>query len=278
LSEIHSAETALCGIILHPAGHTRSPQMHNAAYRAMGVNAAYVAFDVAPEALAAAIEGMRALGLRQLSVSIPHKVAVMDLIDEVEETAQRIGAVNTITRDGDRLVGSNTDWSGAVRALERVCRLEGKRGVVLGAGGAARAVAFGLLESGAETHILNRTVERAKGLAEDLGATGAGPLEALADLEYDVLVNTTSVGLRSEHSPVPGELLRSGSVVMDAVYDPEETRLLRDAQAAGATALEGKWMLVYQAAEQLQRWTGKDAPIDVLEEAFDRAGSLPRIG
>jgi len=264
-----SAKTALCGIILHPAGHTRSPRMHNAAYRALGIDAAYLAFDVPPDQLRAAISGIRALGLRQLAVSIPHKVEVMQYLDEIDEQAQRIGAVNTVTLSAGRLLGSNTDWIGSNRALERETSLAGKQAVVLGAGGAARAIVFGLIAQGAKVRVLNRTVERAQSLAEDLSAEGAGSLADLGELAYDVLVNATSIGLRSDTSPVPAEQLRADAVIMDAVYDPEETRLLREARERGAIPIQGKWMLIHQAAEQLRAWTGEEAPIEVLEKAFD---------
>jgi shikimate dehydrogenase len=144
--------------------------------------------------------------------------------------------------------------------------------VVLGAGGTARAVTYGLIESGAEVHVLNRTLPRAEELAKDLGAAGAGPLEALADLEHEVLVNTTSVGLGSDESPVDARALRSDSVVLDAVYEPEDTRLLRDARARGARTVPGKWMLVYQAAEQLRLFCGEPPPIETMARAFDLAG------
>ncbi len=264
-----SAKTALCGIILHPAGHTRSPRMHNAAYRALGIDAAYLAFDVPPDQLRAAISGIRALGLRQLAVSIPHKVEVMQYLDEIDEQAQRIGAVNTVTLSAGRLLGSNTDWIGSNRALERETSLAGKQAVVLGAGGAARAIVFGLIAQGAKVRVLNRTVARAQSLAEDLSAEGAGSLADLGELAYDVLVNATSIGLRSDTSPVPAEQLRADAVIMDAVYDPEETRLLREARERGAIPIQGKWMLIHQAAEQLRAWTGEEAPIEVLEKAFD---------
>ena len=263
------AETALCGVILHPAGHTRSPAMHNAAFRALGLDALYVAFDVPPEALARAVAGMRALGLRQLAVSLPHTRAIMEHLDAVDETARAIGAVNTVTRDGDRLLGSNTDWLGAVRALEWETKLEGRRAVVLGAGGSARAVVWGLQERGATVTVLNRTVDKAEALAADLGAAGAGPLDVLGDTPHDVLVNTTSVGLRSDASPVAAAALASDATVLDAVYDPAETRLLRDARSRGARTVSGKWMLVHQAAAQLELWTGKPAPIEVMAAAFD---------
>jgi len=264
-----SAETALCGIVLHPAGHTRSPAMHNAAFAAADVDAAYLAFDVHPDRLGDALAGARALGVRQLAVSLPHKQAVLAYLDEVDDCARAIGAVNTVTLRDGRLVGTNTDWLGAVRALERERDLAGAAAVVLGAGGTARALIYGLTQRGARVTVLNRTPERAEALAAELGADHAGPLDELAGTPHDVLVNTTSVGLRSDDSPVPAQALRSDALVMDVVYDPEETRLLRDARAHGARTIAGKWMLVYQAAEQFQQWTGRDAPLDAMARAFD---------
>ena len=267
-----TARTQLCGIALHPAGHTRSPAMHNAAFAALGIDAAYLAFDVQPDNLAEAIAGMRAIGIRQLAVSIPHKEAVMALLDEVDATARSIGAVNTVTRRDQKLVGTNTDWLGAIGAIERVVKPSGARAVVLGAGGTARAAVYGLLERGAKVTVLNRSPDRAKKLVEDLGAESSGPISALAETPHDILVNTTSVGLASDESPVDPGWISSDAVVMDAVYDPPETRLLREAASRGARTISGKWMLVYQAAEQIQLWTGMDAPIELMAEAFDRAG------
>jgi shikimate dehydrogenase len=246
--------------------------MHNAAFAALGLDAVYLAFDVPPAALGAAIAGARSLGIRQLAVSIPHKEYVIAHLDELEETARRIGAVNTVTRCGDAWVGSNTDWLGAVRAIERETPLAGRDVVVLGAGGAARAVVWGALARGARVSVLNRTPERAAKLAESLGVPRIGTLADLADLPCDVLVNTTSVGLRSDASPVDARAIPPAAVVLDAVYDPPQTRLLRDAAARGARTVGGKWMLVYQAAEQLRIWSDCQAPIDVMAEAFDQAG------
>jgi shikimate dehydrogenase len=266
-----TAATQLCGIVLHPAAHTRSPAMHNAAYAALGIDAIYAAFDVPAAQLRDAIAGMRGLGIRQLSVSIPHKRSVLEFVDDVDATAARIGAANTVVRRDDRLVASNTDWIGAVRALERERPLAGARAVVLGAGGTARAVVHGLRESGATVHVLNRTAQRAEALARELGAEGAGPLDALARIRHDVVVNTTSVGMGRDESPVPASALDRGAVVLDAVYAPERTRLLRDAEARGARAVSGRWMLVHQAVAQLEAWAG---PIDralaarVMAEAF----------
>ncbi len=266
-----TSATALCGIVLHPAGHTRSPAMHNAAYAALGIDAIYLPFDVPESKLADAMRGMRGLGIRQLSVSIPHKRSVLDHVDAVDGTAARIGAANTVVpRDGE-LVASNTDWLGAVRALEREGPLAGKRAVVLGAGGTARAVVFGLRERGAEVCVLNRTAERAEALAEDLGATATGPLDALAATPHDILVNTTSVGLSEDRSPVAADAISPGCVVLDAVYAPERTRLLRDAEARGARAVTGRWMLVHQAVAQLEAWAGAidaEKAAEVMAEAF----------
>jgi shikimate dehydrogenase len=245
--------------------------MHNAAYAALGIDALYLAFDVPPRRLGDAIAGIRALGFRQLSVSIPHKTAILELVDAVDATAARIGAANTVVCDGDRLVASNTDWIGAVRALEAECRLDGARAVVLGAGGTARAVVFGLLERGAAVTVLNRSVARAESLARELGAGSAGPLESLASVPHDVLVNTTSVGLNGDESPVAAGSISAEAVVLDAVYAPERTRLLRDAQARGARTVPGRSMLVHQAVAQLESWAGavdRARAARVMAEAF----------
>jgi shikimate dehydrogenase len=256
--------------------------MHLAAYAALGLNAHYQAFDVRPEALADAVAGIRALGLIQIAVSIPHKEAMLALVDEVDPVAARIGAINTVTRVGDRLRGANTDWIGALRALERETSVEGKRAVVLGAGGTARAVVHGLGERGAEVCVLNRTVERAEVLARELGAAHAGSLDELGSLTPELLVNTTSVGLGEDRSPVPAKALPEGLIALDAVYAPSRTRLLRDVEAREGRAIGGKWMLVHQAVEQLRIWTRQlsDPPseaaletlADVMAAAFDRAG------
>ena len=272
LTERPNPEIAICGILLHPAGHTRSPAMHNAAYRACDLRAVYHAFDVKPERLALALDEARARGMKQLAVSIPHKEAVMEHLDQVDETARSIGACNTVTLREGALVGQNTDWTGALEAVRREIEPEGREAVVLGAGGAARAVVYGLLQAGARVSILNRTEARAGELATQLGAHGSGKLDELGDLQPEIIINTTSVGLRSDVSPVSESALPASAVVMDAVYDPEKTRLLRDAEARGARPLSGKWMLIHRAAEQFSLWTGIEAPISVMGRAFDAAG------
>ncbi len=272
-----------CGVVLHPAGHTRSPAMHNAAYRALGIDAHYRVHDVTPVRLAAAVADFRARGVRQLSVSIPHKQAMLELVDELEPVARAIGAVNTVLRIGDRLIGTNTDWIGVLAALERVVPVRGQRAVVLGAGGTARAAVHALRQRGCEVFVLNRTLARAEALAGQLGAQGAFELDALGRLAPELVVNTTSVGMGGWESPVAAEALGAGMVVLDAVYSPERTRLVAEAEARGATVVGGKWMLVHQAVEQLRRWTERlpEPPsaealarvVHVMAEAFDEAGA-----
>jgi shikimate dehydrogenase len=271
-----------CGIVLHPAGHTRSPAMHRAAYSELGLNATYHAYDVPPDDLAAAVADFRDRQLRQFAVSIPHKESMLALVDEVEPVAAAIGAINTVTRVDGRLVGTNTDWVGALRALERETPVRGQRAVVLGAGGTARALVYALRQRDCEVIVLNRTRTRAQELVQDLGAAGADGLEALADLAPEIVVNTTSVGLGQMKSPVDSKALHEGMVVLDAVYSPARTQLLADADVRGARTIGGKWMLVYQALEQLRLWTRLLDPAPgeedlqrltgTMAQAFDQAG------
>ena len=259
-----------CGIVLHPAGHTRSPAMHRAAYQQLGLDASYTVFDVSPDQLASSMVGFRSRGLRQLAVSIPHKEAM-------------IGAINTATLSDGRFVGTNTDWIGALRALEREIEVKGQRAVILGAGGTARALVYVLRKRGCEVFVLNRTRARADALVEELGATSAGPLGDLGKLAPQIIVNTTSVGLNESVSPVAADTIPANAVVLDVVYSPSQTRFLLDAAERGARTIGGKWMLVYQAVEQLRRWTGllesppQEADLagiaDVMAEAFDAAGA-----
>jgi shikimate dehydrogenase len=274
------------GLLGNPVEHSLSPPMHEAAYEALGMDARYVTFEPAPGDLRAALAGAQALGIRGLNVTIPFK---RDALDHVapDDLASRIGAVNTIDFAGDAEVdadvpetgtdggptGHNTDAAGAVRALrEHDVTLEG-RAVVGGAGGAGRAVAFGLADAGMRVAVANRTVERARDLADDLPEGSGHPLDDLPTLlaSADVLVNATSVGMGApEESPVPADALHGDLAVLDAVYDPVDTRLLRDARAADARTVDGVWMLLYQGVEAFERWTGRDAPVDAMNDALRR--------
>ncbi len=263
--------TLVHGIIGKPVAHSLSPAMHNSAFAALGMNRVYVAFEVSD--LPRAVAGIRGLGLAGLSVTIPHKEAIIPHLDEVEPVAAAIGAVNTVVCRGGRLVGHNTDWTGANRALAREMELAGSRVVLIGAGGAARAIGFGLIEAGAGVVVANRGRERGEALARDLGC-GFVPLEEMEDVSGDALVNATSVGMEPdvEKCPVPAAAVKRFPVVMDIVYAPVRTRLLAEAEAAGCRVVNGLEMLLYQGMAQFELWTGEKAPEEVmrgvLEERF----------
>jgi shikimate dehydrogenase len=260
----------LCGSLSRlasPVGRS----MHEAGYRALGLGYTYVPFEVRD--LAGAVVGMRALGIRGFGISQPYKLEVMKLLDAVEPLARRIGAVNTIVQTDGVLVGHNTDWIGATRALEEARPLRGARVLLVGAGGAARAIAFGLGDRGAVTTIANR--DRAKGaaLARETGAADAGLDETARAGDYDVVVNATVLGQADTQldGPIPASALHSGQVVMDIVYKPLRTRLFEVARDRGAQAIHGGRMLLHQAAAQFELYTGQPAPLDAMEAALKNA-------
>ncbi|MFD1587044.1 shikimate dehydrogenase [Halorientalis brevis] len=257
------------GLIGNPVGHSLSPPMHEAGYEALDIDARYVTFEPPTDAGADAVESAATLGVSGLNVTIPFKQDVMDAV-EPDDLARRIGAVNTIDFSTSPPTGYNTDAVGVTRALrEHDVALDG-RALVVGAGGAGRAAAFGLADEGMTVDVANRTVETAHELAADVdGATGHG-LDAVPELlaDADVLINATSVGMKEDRSPVPADALHADLAVLDAVYDPIETRLLRDAAAVGATTVEGTWMLLFQGVEAFERWTGQDAPVDRMNAAL----------
>jgi shikimate dehydrogenase len=266
--------TELFGIIGNPVRHTLSPVMHNAAFASLGMNRVYVPMEV--HDVAQAMSGLRGLGFRGVSVTVPHKEAVMPFLDEIDPVAERIGAVNTLLLRKDsagRTVvrGCNTDWLGANAALAATgLDLRSKRVVVAGAGGAAKAVGFGLRQAGAEAIITNRTEKSGKALADWLGCEFLA-LDDLAWVQADVLINTTSVGMEPDADGiiVPPALLSKFAVVMDIVYAPLETRLLREAKAAGCKVIDGLAMLLYQGAEQFRLWTDTAAPVQVMRAALE---------
>ena len=260
------------GLIGNPVEHSVSPPMHEAAYEELGMDARYVTFEPSPEALETALDGAAALGVRGLNVTIPFKEDVLPLVDP-DPLAERIGAVNTVDLSGTS-TGHNTDAAGVTRAFEHHGVDLSGTAVVVGAGGAGRAASFALADRGMDVRIANRTVPRAEGLAEAVpGASGHG-LEALPSLlaDADVLVNATSVGMEApDETPVPATALHGELAVLDAVYDPLETRLLREAAAAGATTVDGAWMLLFQGVEAFELWTDREAPVDAMNEALRSA-------
>ena len=253
-----------------PVSHSLSPAMHNSAFAQAGLEGLYLAFRV--KDIAAAVGAVRGLDIRGVSITIPHKVGVMQYLDRIDPTAGRIGAVNTIVNRGGTLLGYNSDWAGAVNALKEKIDIRAKTVAVIGAGGAARAVGFGVRQEGGRLIIINRSKESGESLAAGLDCE----FKLLADvrrLPYDVVINATSVGMlpHANHTPVDDALLEAGMVVMDLVYNPLQTRLLKEAQKRGCTTLDGVAMLVHQGAVQFELWTGKKAPVDVMRRVVVEA-------
>ncbi len=276
-----NAQTQLCGLLGNPVEHSLSPAIHNAAFRELDLNFVYIAFPV--QDLEGANDGIRALGhIRGLSVTIPHKVAILPLLDSVETTAQYIGSVNTILKDQGTLVGSNTDASGAIQALRQGgVKLPGKRVVMLGSGGAARAIACGICveEKIAHLTILGIDDNERTTLAANLRTKTSIPVEDAtltpetlqSALDHtQLLIHCTPIGMhpKVDQSCVPKNLLHPDLTVMDIVYNPLHTQLLRDAQAAGCHTIPGIEMFLHQAIGQFELWTGQSAPIDVMRNVL----------
>jgi len=263
-----NSSTEIYGIIGNPVAHSLSPIMHNSGFEALGLNKVYVAFHATDAEKA--LDGCRALGVQGLSVTIPHKEAVLAHLDSIDPVAEKIGAVNTLIFDKDKKIhGLNTDWIGANMALADKLDLQGKRILLLGAGGSAKAIGFGLLEAGAHVTLASRTESKVKRLGETLACDWIH-LAEIDTVQADALVNATSVGMRPLESAslVAADSLAKFPVVMDIVYDPLETKLLREAKDAGCEVINGLSMLLYQGAAQFEAWTGLDAPVEVMRAAL----------
>jgi shikimate dehydrogenase len=279
-------ETRLVGVIGWPVGHSLSPHLHNAAFAALDLNWTYVPLQVSPSALGEAIRGVVTLGFRGVNVTVPHKQAVIPHLASVSESALAIGAVNTIVVEEDAsLSGHNTDWIGFLASLRRNgVKLKGRRVLVIGAGGAARAVVYGLGRSGAEVTVFNRHEARAKALVDDLSGalpdarleSGTTSQDALAETmgQASLLIQSTSVGMwpKEDESVWPDELAYPQHLdVCDLVYRPQITKLMSTARLAGANTISGVGMLVHQAAPAFKMWTGRDAPLGVMWSACMKA-------
>ena len=266
--------TRIAGVIGDPVRHSLSPTLHNAAFRALELDWAYVAFDVPAGTAAAAVEGMRALRIEGLNVTMPHKADVIPVLNALSPTAEQLGAVNTIAWRGNELYGDNTDGAGFLDSLRLDHGLDpsGWRCVILGAGGAARAVVLALAEAGAGAIVVvNRTPEKAvlaAALAGDRGRAGA--VEEAKDA--DLIVNATPLGMGVWEGEIPigPEHLSSGQVVSDLVYHPHKTALLEAAKEVGAVAVNGLGMLIHQAAHAFRLWTGEDPPLAAMSAAAMR--------
>jgi len=273
-----TGETKICGIIGDPIEHTMSPVMQNAAFREMGLDFVYTAFKVKPDDLVKAINGIRALNIRGMNVTIPHKVTVMPFLDKLDPLAEKIGAVNTITNENGILTGYNTDASGFLQALtDKGIQPEGKNVVILGAGGASRAISLILADSGAHLTILNRVqemdwAEELAGRISQLFNTEVNALELNRENlinvlgNADILVNATSVGMTPDvdKMPLDADLLRANLTVYDIVYNPIKTKLVREAETVGARTVSGVEMLVWQGVLAFEKWTGVKAPVELM--------------
>lgn len=259
----------LCGSLSRWAV-TLGAAMHEAGYRALGLDWRYVPFEIDEARLGDALSAMRTLGIRGFGVSMPFKLLVAARLDKLEPTAGRIGAVNTIVNDEGTLVGHNTDWLGAVRALEEARSLAGARVLVLGAGGAARAVAFGLRERGAFVSLSNRTHARALELGGELGVDVVAWEHRERLQEFDVLVNASSLGMNTidPASPVSENALHGDLVVMDIVYKPRDTELIRAGKKRASMTIDGGRMLLHQAAAQFELYTQSPAPLQAMNAAL----------
>lgn len=289
-----SGKTQIVGVMGDPVAHSLSPAMHQAAFAQLGLDWVYVPFHVPPDQLGRAVKGIAALGLRGVNVTVPHKVRVMEYLDEIDDEARVIGAVNTIVHREGRLIGHNTDGRGFLRSLELEagCDPAGKTLLLLGAGGAALAIAQAVAAAGAKSVVIaNRTVKKAEELAQAVAANTACkevhvvPLDAAdprmlrAAADAEIVVQTTTVGMSPHHEapPVlPAALISPEAIVVDIVYNPRETRFVQEARARGCRVVTGEGMLAFQGAISFEIWTGHEAPslvmLETLRQHLDRAG------
>ena len=268
-------QTAIYGLIGNPVSHSISPIIHNTLFNEMGFNSVYVPFKV--NNIDDFIEEFRRLDVKGYSVTIPHKESITNHLDAIDPMAKKIGAVNTIVNRNGKLIGFNTDYEAAVKALNSVNNLsgvseeegylKGKKVTLLGAGGAARAIAFGLKDCGAHITIINRNHNRAQLLARDVGCL-SGKLDDLHTIEADILINATPVGMfpKVNETPIAKNKLKPDMVVFDTIYNPVETKLMRDAKAQGCKVVGGLPMFIQQAAAQFKLWTGKIPPLGLIEK------------
>lgn len=265
-----SARTKICMIIGDPVAHSLSPAMHNAGYEALGIDNQFVFLGtkVAADDIGIAIQAMRKMGIHGLACTIPHKVSVMKFLDEIDETAVKIGAVNTVLNQNGKLIGFNTDWLGLVTPLEKIVDLKNKKAAVIGAGGASRGVVFGLLKRGVKVKVFNRTKEKAVNLAKEFVCL-SGDLSRQEEIKvFDMIVNTTSVGMRplENETPISVENITDKQIVFDIVYAPFETKLLKEAKKKGAKIIHGVEMLLHQGTAQFEIFTGRKAPENIMRK------------
>src|SRR3989338_3629023 len=276
-----TAKTKMCIVIGDPVEHSLSPAMHNAGYEALGIDDQYVftAAKVKVEDVRDVVKAVRVMGIRGLTCTIPHKIEVMKYLDEIDEVAKKIGAVNTVVNEKGKLKGYNTDWLGVVEPLEKYGKLKGKKAAVIGAGGAARAMVYGLLKRGASVIIFNRTIKKAWDLIKALKIKNGQSVSLVSchDLSHvrgvadcDIILNATNLGMggNKNETPVPKKFIKKHHIVFDAVYVPYETRLLKEAKEKGAKIIHGTEMLLHQGIAQFELHTGKQAPEEAMRKVL----------
>jgi 3-dehydroquinate dehydratase / shikimate dehydrogenase len=253
------------GLLGNPVKQSLSPLMHDAALRAMKIAGKYLPFCIRD--IASALRGIRSIGIRGVSITMPHKIAAIEYLDEVDGDAQKIGAVNTIVNDNGRLNGLNTDWIGIIQSFREFTDIKGRVFAILGAGGTARAAVFGIKREGGIPLIFNRNAQRGESLARQWSCPFY-PLTELGRVRADCLINTTPVGMMpsTDESPVCDEVLANYRWVMDVIYNPLKTRLIRDAEKAGCITISGLGTFVHQGAEQIRLWTGREAPRELMKQ------------
>lgn len=258
-------------VIGDPVFYSLSPKLHFAGYKAKNIYKSnlLIPVRVKSENLEKFVDAVKTIGINGISVTVPHKENIMKYVDNIDETAMKIGAVNTIVNNQGVLSGFNTDWVGAIVALEKKTDLKGKKVAVLGAGGASRAIVYGLIKKKAKVKIFNRFVEKGEKLAKEFGCT-FGEMGEIGEIrDFDVIVNATSVGMNEDKSPLDKKFINKNHIILDAVYSPKETRLLKDAKEKGATIVYGYEMLLYQGVEQFKMYTGLDAPVDSMKKFLE---------
>ena len=267
-----NAKTKICMVIGSPVEHSLSPQIHNAGYVALHIDDkfVYVACHVDANEIENFVKGMRAMQIHGVSCTIPHKITIMPYLDEIDDIAKKIGAVNTVINENGKLRGINTDWRGIIDPLVIKTEIKDKKIALIGAGGAARAAAYAITSNDGELWIFNRTVQRAQQLANDFNGK-AYSLNDLGEIkEADIIINTTSVGLNPDknETPIPKEYIHKGQIVYDVVYGKNETQLIKDAKNQGADTISGIEMLLFQGYAQFKLFTNYDAPVDAMKKAI----------
>ncbi len=263
------AKTDVYCIFGNPVEHSKSPLIHNACFKHYGINAAYLAFKI--DSIKAGTDALSNLNIKGASVTIPFKEKIIKLLDEVSEDAKAMGAVNTVLNKDDKLYGYNTDCMAAISPLKPL-GIQGKNVAIIGAGGAAQAVAYGIQKEGGSLIIINRTVDKGERLASKFNGKfiGLNELERMNYLSADIIINTTSIGMHPdiEYSPIPSRFLNSSMIVMDVVYTPMNTRLLKEADQKGCTTIDGLSMFLHQGAAQFKIWTGISPDIEIMRQAI----------